>query len=90
MTAVEESLQDCLLPIGDEWIRTEKADTIRLPYDNSPVAVVAQGDPALVSRAAKAARQAAGQLLLVEHRCLFEFNRVNKFPDVHMYKNVSR
>jgi acyl-CoA reductase-like NAD-dependent aldehyde dehydrogenase len=62
MTVVEESLQDCLLPIGDEWIRTEKTDTIRLPYDNSPVAVVAQGDPALVARAAHAARQAADVL----------------------------
>jgi acyl-CoA reductase-like NAD-dependent aldehyde dehydrogenase len=62
MTVVEDALQDCLLPIGDEWVRTDTTDTIRLPYDNSIVAVVAQGDPALVARAAHAARQAAAVL----------------------------
>ena len=62
MAVLEQGLQDYLLPIGDEWVRTEKTDTIRLPYDGSPVATVAQGDPALVHRAARAARQAAAVL----------------------------
>ncbi len=50
---------DRLLPIGGEWVRTETTDTIRLPYDGAPVMEVAQGTPALVERAAQAARQAA-------------------------------
>jgi acyl-CoA reductase-like NAD-dependent aldehyde dehydrogenase len=62
MAVVEEITQDHLLPIGDEWIRTEKTDTIRLPYDGSPVTNVPQGDPALVTRAVAAARHAAGVL----------------------------
>jgi acyl-CoA reductase-like NAD-dependent aldehyde dehydrogenase len=59
MAVAEEISQDYLLPIGDEWIRTEKTDTLRLPYDGSPIADVPQGDPALVARAAHAARGAA-------------------------------
>jgi len=59
MAALEEIAPEHLLPIGDEFIRTEKTDTIRLPFDGSPVAVVPQGDPELVERAAKAARKAA-------------------------------
>jgi acyl-CoA reductase-like NAD-dependent aldehyde dehydrogenase len=50
--------QEYLLPIGGESIRTAISDTIRLPYDGSPIAIVAQGDPALIARAAAAARQA--------------------------------
>lgn len=48
-----------LLPIGAEWIRTERWDTIRLPFDGSAVAKVACGDPALMGRAVDAARTAA-------------------------------
>jgi len=59
MAVVEEITQEYLLPIGDEWIRTEKTDTIRLPFDDSPVAIVPQGTPELVQRAADAARKAA-------------------------------
>jgi len=62
MTAIEEISQEYLLPIGEEWIRTEKTDTIRLPYDGSSVTEVPQGNPALVNRAAHAARKAAGVL----------------------------
>ncbi len=51
-----------LLPIGDEWVITPNADTIRLPYDGSPVTDVPRGDPALVHRAAQAARKAANKL----------------------------
>jgi len=59
MAVLEEISQEHLLPIGDEWIRTEKMDTIRLPYDGSVVMNVPQGDPALVNRAVEAARKAA-------------------------------
>jgi len=59
MPAVEEIAPELLLPIGDEWIRTETMETIRLPFDGSPVTNVSQGDPALVKRAAEAARKAA-------------------------------
>ena len=62
MTETAEISQDYLLPIGDEWVRTEKTDTIRLPYDGSLVTQVPQGDPALVTRAAQAARKAADVL----------------------------
>lgn len=62
MPILEDISQDCTLPIGDDWIRTETADTIRLPYDNSPVATVARATPDLVERAAQAARSAAGVL----------------------------
>ncbi len=59
MTAIEEISQEYLLPIGEEWIRTETIDTIRLPYDGSSITKVPQGNPALVNRAAHAARKAA-------------------------------
>jgi acyl-CoA reductase-like NAD-dependent aldehyde dehydrogenase len=59
MAVLEEISQEHLLPIGDEWVRTEKMDTIRLPYDGSVVMQVPQGDPALVHRAVEAARNAA-------------------------------
>ncbi len=62
MTTAEEIEQEYLLPIGDEWVRTEKTDTIRLPYDGSVVSTVPQGDAALVERAARAARKAADVL----------------------------
>ncbi len=62
MPVAEEISQEYLLPIGDEWVRTEKTDTLRLPYDGSPIATVPQGDAALVTRAAKAARKAADVL----------------------------
>ncbi|MCU1261488.1 MAG: Aldehyde Dehydrogenase [Bryobacterales bacterium] len=51
-----------LLPIGGEWLQTETTDTIRLPYDDSPIAEVPQGNPALVDRAVSAARAAAAIL----------------------------
>src|SRR5260370_4801421 len=59
MAVLEEISQEHLLPIGEEWVRTEKMDTIRLPYDGSVVMSVPQGDPALVNRAVEAARKAA-------------------------------
>jgi len=59
MAVVQEILQHQMLPIGNDWIRTEETDTICLPYDGSPIANVARGNPALVIRAASAARQAA-------------------------------
>lgn len=62
MAVVEDISQDQVLPIGNEWIRTDETDTICLPYDGSPVANVARGNPALVVRAASAARKAAAAL----------------------------
>jgi len=62
MTVLEDISQDCALPIGDDWVRTETIDTIRLPYDGSPVAKVARGNAELVERAVNAARGAAKEL----------------------------
>ena len=62
MTALENISQDFALPIGDDWIRTETIDTIRLPYDGSPVARVVRANADLVVRAVKAARGAAAVL----------------------------
>lgn len=59
MAVVEDISQDFMLPIGDDWIRTEETDTICLPYDGSPIANVPRGNPALIARAASAARKAA-------------------------------
>src|SRR5262249_23209593 len=59
MAATEQIAEELLLPIGNEWIRTDTMDTIRLPFDGSPVTKVSQGDPALVNRAVQAAREAA-------------------------------
>src|SRR4051795_5121853 len=62
MPILEDITQDSALPIGDDWIQTDAVDTIRLPYDNSPVAKVARANPDLVARAAQAARSAAAVL----------------------------
>ncbi len=59
MAVLERISEEYLLPIGEDWVETEKSDTIRLPYDGSPVATVPQGTPDLVHRAALAARRAA-------------------------------
>ena len=59
MVVLEDISQNFALPIGDEWIQTDTTDTIHLPYDNSPVATVARGNPDLVLRAVQAARNAA-------------------------------
>lgn len=47
------------LYIGGEWIETEHYDTIRLPYDGSPVGAVARGDRSTLARAVAAAREGA-------------------------------
>jgi acyl-CoA reductase-like NAD-dependent aldehyde dehydrogenase len=57
-----EIASEPLLPIGSEWVRTEKTDTILLPYDGASVSEVAQGSPALIAQAARAARKAAAIL----------------------------
>jgi acyl-CoA reductase-like NAD-dependent aldehyde dehydrogenase len=62
MAMFEALSEEHLLPIGDEWVRTEKSDTIRLPYDGSTVMDVPRGDPALLHRAVAAARKAAPAL----------------------------
>jgi acyl-CoA reductase-like NAD-dependent aldehyde dehydrogenase len=62
MSILEDVVQDYALPVGDDLVQTEISDTIRLPYDGSPVAKVAQGNAELVGRAAKAARKAAAVL----------------------------
>jgi acyl-CoA reductase-like NAD-dependent aldehyde dehydrogenase len=62
MTGVAETPRDYLLPIGNDWVRTEQTETIRLPYDGSAVGTVPQGDPALIHRAAAEARKAAAVL----------------------------
>lgn len=62
MAATQHIDQELLLPIGNEWVRTERMDAIRLPFDGSTVTKVWQGDPALVNRAVKIAREAASIL----------------------------
>lgn len=58
MAVLEDLLQDCALPIGDDWVQTETIDTICLPYDGSPVAKVGRANAELVLRAVAAARGA--------------------------------
>lgn len=62
MAVLEDLSQDCALPIGDDWVRTESVDTICLPYDGAPIAKVGRANAELVLRAAMAARDAAGTL----------------------------
>ncbi len=62
MPGVDEIVREHLLPIGDDWVQTDKTDTIRLPYDGSVVAEVPQANPELVARAALSARRAADVL----------------------------
>src|SRR5581483_11708581 len=45
--------------IGGEWIETGPYDTIRLPYDGSPVAQVPRCDVEVLDRAVRAAQEAA-------------------------------
>jgi acyl-CoA reductase-like NAD-dependent aldehyde dehydrogenase len=56
-TQTVEASDHKLLAAG-EWLETGEWDEVRSPYDGSPVGRVAQGDAALVDRAAKAAREA--------------------------------
>ncbi len=45
--------------IGGEWVRAERTETIRLPFDGSTVGQVSWGDAGLADRAVRAARAAA-------------------------------
>jgi acyl-CoA reductase-like NAD-dependent aldehyde dehydrogenase len=56
-TQTVEATDHKLLAAG-EWLDTGEWDEVRSPYDGSPLGRVAQGDAALVDRAAKAAHQA--------------------------------
>jgi acyl-CoA reductase-like NAD-dependent aldehyde dehydrogenase len=49
---------DHKLLVAGEWIETGEWDEVLSPYDGTPVGRVAQGDAALVDRAAKAAQEA--------------------------------
>lgn len=53
------TLPNIALRIGDEWVETAETDTIRLPYDGTPVATVARGTRELLGRAIASAREAA-------------------------------
>ena len=53
------SLPTATLRIGAEWVETAETDTIRLPYDGTPVATAARGTLELLGRAITAARAAA-------------------------------
>lgn len=57
-----QSTREFRLPIGGEWLTTGDTETIRLPYDGTPVAITQQGNPDLVERAVAAARKAASEL----------------------------
>jgi acyl-CoA reductase-like NAD-dependent aldehyde dehydrogenase len=56
-TRTVDAVDHKLLAAG-EWIETGEWDEVRSPYDGTPVGRVAQGDAALVDRAARAAREA--------------------------------
>ncbi|GAB2826390.1 aldehyde dehydrogenase family protein [Streptomyces daliensis] len=43
------------LPVGGEWVRTERTETVRFPYDGSPVCQAPVGDAQLARRAVEAA-----------------------------------
>ena len=45
--------------IGGEWVDTDAHDTIRLPFDGSPVAEVPHAEPAIVEQAVSAALKGA-------------------------------
>jgi acyl-CoA reductase-like NAD-dependent aldehyde dehydrogenase len=62
VSAVQIGVSEHRLPVGGEWLATGVVDTIRLPFDGSPVAEVAQGTPELVVRALAKARLAAQEL----------------------------
>jgi acyl-CoA reductase-like NAD-dependent aldehyde dehydrogenase len=55
-----------LLAAG-EWLATGAWDEVRSPYDQSPLGRVAQGDAALVDRAAKAAQRAFEEADFPQH-----------------------
>ena len=53
-----EAVDHKLLAAG-EWIETGEWGEVRSPYDGTPVGRVAQGDAALVDRAARSTRSAS-------------------------------
>src|SRR5215207_1477417 len=55
-TQTVEAVDHKLLAAG-EWIETDEWAEVRSPYDGTPVGRVAQGDAALVDRAARAAQR---------------------------------
>jgi acyl-CoA reductase-like NAD-dependent aldehyde dehydrogenase len=48
--------------VGGKWIRTDEHDTVRLPYDGTPVATVPRATPEHVRRAVQAAREGTLQM----------------------------
>ena len=56
-TQAVEAIDHKLLAAG-EWLETGDWDEVQSPYDGTPVGRVAQGDAALVDRAARAAQEA--------------------------------
>src|SRR3954452_480133 len=58
MSTQQVQAVDHKLLVAGEWIETGEWDEVKSPYDGSPVGRVAQGDAALVDRAAKAAHAA--------------------------------
>ena len=56
-TETVEAIDHKLLVAG-EWLETGEWAEVRSPYDGTPVGRVAQGDAALVDRAARAAHEA--------------------------------
>ena len=59
MSYSTSALPSIALRIGAEWVETAQTDTIRLPYDGTPVASAARGTRELLGRAIHAARTAA-------------------------------
>jgi len=59
MSYTSTTLRSVALRIGAEWVETAETDTIRLPYDGTPVATAARGTRELLGRAIASARAAA-------------------------------
>src|SRR4051812_34688237 len=57
MATQQAQAVDHKLLVAGEWLETGEWDEVQSPYDGTPVGRVAQGDAALVDRAAKAAHE---------------------------------
>src|SRR5579875_1602769 len=54
-----ELVEKHALYIGGEWVETGPYDTIRLPYDGSPIAAVPRASAEVLDRAIRAAQEGA-------------------------------
>lgn len=68
MTTTKHSIADFPMMIGGQYIEEGERDTIRLPYDGTPVGTIPRADEAMVARAVAAAQAGAKAMAaLVNH-----------------------